>query len=174
MDPIAQIVFRCAAVYVFMIIAIRVTGKTELAQLSVIDLVLVLLISNSVQNAMVGENTSLLGGLTAAAALFSLHGLFKMSFYYSKSLRKLFEGEPLVLIYRGKINKKNLGSARLPLDELEAACREHGVEKIEDVNLALLESDGNISILSGNYGRSTQHQRRIKRRITQSNQSSSE
>lgn len=160
--------------YVFMIIAIRITGKTELAQLSVIDLVLILLISNSVQNAMVGEDTSLFGGLTAAAALFSLHGLFKIGFYYSKPLRRLLEGEPLVLIYQGKVNKKNLGSARLPLEELEAACREHGVEKIKDVNLAILESDGNISILSGNYGHSSQHQRRIKRRITQSNQSSGE
>ncbi len=148
----------------------RITGKTELAQLSVIDLVLILLISNSVQNAMVGDNTTLFGGLTAAAALFLLHGILKLGLFYFKPLRKLLQGEPLLLIYHGTLNEKNLRSARLSLDELQAACREHGVEQIEQVNLAVLEADGNISILSKNYGHRTQHQRRVKRRVTQSSQ----
>lgn len=160
MNPYLDIIFRCFAVYIFMIIAMRITGKTELAQLSVIDFVLILLISNSVQNAMVGDNITLLGGLTAAGALFILHGFFKISLYYSKSFRSLVQGEPLLLIYNGVVNEKNLRSARLPQGELEAACREHGVEEVEQVNLAILETDGNISILSSNFHSRTQHQRK--------------
>ncbi|MBK9249281.1 MAG: DUF421 domain-containing protein [Ignavibacteria bacterium] len=170
MYPYLEIVGRCVIVYLFMIMAIRISGKTELAQLSVIDLVLILLISNSVQNAMVGSDTSLLGGLTAAAALFVINTLLKFGLFRSKKLRGLLQGEPLLLIYQGKINEKNLSIAQIPTSELEAACREHGVEKIEDVNLALLESDGNISILSGNYQHHSQHSRSIKRRKTQASQ----
>jgi len=168
MSPFIEIIGRCTIVYVFMIVAIRISGKTELAQLSVIDLVLILLISNSVQNAMVGADTSLVGGLTAAAALFLLNTVLKIGLFRSQRLRGLLQGEPLMLIYHGKVKEDNLRRAHLPADELEAACREHGVAKIEDVNLAVLEADGNISILSENYTHQSQHPRRIKRRTTQS------
>lgn len=139
---------RSAVVYAFMLIAFRIFGKRELSQLSISDLVLVLLISNAVQNAMVGECTSLSGGLTAAGVLFLLnYGIGYLKFRYRK-VNKILHSEPVILIYDGKINKKNMNENLLTIDELEAAIREHGVEKIEQVHSAILENDGNISVIS--------------------------
>ncbi len=144
-----DVALRSTAVYVFMIIAFRIFGKRELSQLSIADLVLIVLISNAVQNAMVGENTSLLGGLTAATVLFSLNMLLGYLMFRFKKIRTLVESEPVTLIYNGKVLRKNLESVLLTMDELNSAVREHGVEKTEDVSLAILEVDGNISVISG-------------------------
>jgi uncharacterized membrane protein YcaP (DUF421 family) len=140
-----------AVVYVFIIIAIRIFGKKELAQLSVLDLVFILLISNAVQNAMVGSNTSLSGGLIAAGTLFLLNFIFKYLLYRSKKITSLMEGEPVILVSEGKVNDKNLRRLRITTNELLEAIREHGVKGIHEVNLAILEVDGNISILSNNF-----------------------
>lgn len=144
-----DVALRSTAVYVFMIIAFRIFGKRELSQLSIADLVLIVLISNAVQNAMVGENTSLLGGLTAATVLFSLNMLLGYLMFRFKKIRTLVESEPVTLIYNGKVLRKNLENVLLTMDELNSAVREHGVEKTEDVSLAILEVDGNISVISG-------------------------
>ena len=144
-----DVALRSTAGYVFMIIAFRIFGKRELSQLSIADLVLIVLISNAVQNAMVGENTSLLGGLTAATVLFSLNMLLGYLMFRFKKIRTLVESEPVTLIYNGKVLRKNLESVLLTMDELNSAVREHGVEKTEDVSLAILEVDGNISVISG-------------------------
>src|SRR5476649_2158247 len=90
-NPYVEIVFRALAVYLFIIIAIRVFGKKELAQLSVIDLVFILLISNAVQNAMVGPDTSLVGGLIAAGALFAANFTLKNILYRNERLNKLIQ-----------------------------------------------------------------------------------
>lgn len=157
MDGFLDISLRSVAVYLFMIIAIRVFGKKELSQLSITDLVLILLISNAVQNAMVGPDTSLWGGLIAAASLFIINYLFKLLLYNSPMFSQLIEGESSLLIYRGKVNKRNLQSQRITVQELEAVIREHGVESIEDVKLAILEKDGNISVLSQELEGQTMH-----------------
>jgi len=146
-----NIIFCSASVYFFILIAIRISGRTELTQLSVIDLVFILLISNAVQNAMVGPNTSLLGGLTAASALFVVNFILKQLMFRSKRLSRFLQGEEIMLIYQGVLNNKNMRRARLTVEELQEAVREHGVSDIKDVNLAVLEVDGNISILSNDY-----------------------
>lgn len=146
-----QIVFSSVVVYLFIIIAIRLFGKKEFSQLSVVDLVFILLISNAVQNAMVGPNTTLLGGLAAAGALFVTNYLFKLFLYRFPRFGKLIQGEAQMIIYDGKLNKRNAEKARLTMEEIMEALREHGVSKIEDVNLAVLEVDGNISVLTENY-----------------------
>jgi uncharacterized membrane protein YcaP (DUF421 family) len=151
MNDLLQIVGRSVVVYLFIVIAIRIAGKKELAQLSVIDLVFILLISNSVQNAMVGPDNSLLGGIIAAASLFLVNIILKFVTYKFKKANKLLEGEPVILIHDGKIIQKNLDKEKIQLDELEASVREHGVDKIKEVNLAVLEIDGNISIISDNF-----------------------
>lgn len=150
-NPYVQIVARALAVYVFMIVAIRVFGKKELAQLSVIDLVFILLISNSVQNAMVGPDTSLEGGLIAAAALFAANFTLKKILYSNKKLSNLLQGESVILVYKGKVNEKNCREAEITIDELGAAVREHGAENFKDVDLAMLEVDGNISVISNDF-----------------------
>ncbi len=165
----ATIAFSASAVYLFVVIALRLFGKKELAQLSVSDLVFVLLISNAVQNAMVGPDTSLSGGLVAASALFIINYLFKLLLYRFPVFQKLVEGEPLTLIYEGNVNEINLRKARISINELLETIREHGSAGIKDVNLAVLETDGNISILSNDFrNKSVQHRKRRKKVQVQS------
>lgn len=154
-----------ACVYLFIILAIRFFGKKELAQLSVIDLVFILLISNSVQNAMVGPDTSLLGGLIAATSLFVINSLFKFFINKFPWLSHTLQGEPITLILDGKILTKSIKEAQLSTAELEEAAREHGVAELSDVDLAVLEVDGNISILSNNYQSKTKRKRKHYRDI---------
>lgn len=159
------IVLRSIVVYLFIVLAIRIFGKKELAQLSVVDLVFILLISNSVQNAMVGEDTSLVGGLVAATALFMVNVILKKLFFKSKKISEFFQGNPLILIYHGKELTNNLKLAQISHDELEAAVREHGVERISQVDLAVLEVDGNISVLSANFRHKTVRRRKAHKAI---------
>lgn len=153
-----------ACVYLFIVAALRLFGKKEIAQLSVVDLVFVLLISNAVQNAMVGSDTSLLGGLCAAATLFLLNFALKWVIFHFSRVSKLVQGQAVMLIYNGVINLENLRKTKISMEELEEALREHGVSSAKEVNLAVLELDGNISVLSNNFmTRSTQVKRRGKR-----------
>ena len=158
-----KIIFSSVSVYVFIIVAIRLFGKKELAQLSVFDLVFILLISNAVQNAMVGSDSTLTGGLIAAGSLFIVNYLFKLIAYKFPRIGKIVEGEPLMLIYHGKLKRNNMDKAKLSLDEIEETVREHGVKSIKEVDLAVLEMDGNISILSNEFKRKTTKKRRPRK-----------
>jgi len=166
MNDLLLVGLRSAAVYLFLIVAIRVFGKKELSQLSVIDLVFILLISNSVQNAMVGNNSSLEGGLIAATGLFLVNFVLKNLFFKSKKLSEFFQGDPVMLVYQGKVIKEHLAKTGISEDELMEAVREHGVEKVKDVDLAILEVDGNISVLSEKFQRRTTRRRKAHKGIT--------
>jgi len=155
-----QIIFSSVTVYLFILAAIRLFGKKELAQLSVIDLVFILLISNAVQNAMVGSNASLAGGLVAASALFITNYVLKFALFRFPRFGRLIQGEPLLLIYKGKLDHKNLSKAKITLGEIKETIREHGVATIEEVDLAILEVDGNISILSNEFRHKTVRKRK--------------
>ena len=159
-----ELMLRAVSVYIFMIVAIRLFGKKELSQLSVIDLVFILLISNAVQNAMVGQDTSLQGGMVAAGALFVTNFVLKKLIYRFQPIAKLIQGEPIALIYNGLVQKKNLEQAGFTMQELEAAVREHGIESLEKVDLAMLEVDGNISVLSDDFKKKT-HKKRIHKTL---------
>lgn len=166
MNPYLDIAFRSLVVYAFMLIAIRLTGKKELSQLNTIDVVLILLISNAVQNAMVGNNTSLLGGLAAAAVLFILNYLLKKLIFKNNRIRELILEHPEILIHEGKLNFKKLSELGISDDELKEAMREHGIEYYKDVKLAIFEVDGNISVISGNNELKQTHHRRKKQHKT--------
>lgn len=146
-----------AAVYIFIILFLRLFGKKELAQLSVFDLVFVLLISNAVQNAMVGENTSLWGGLTAAGTLFILNYGIKLLLYYFPRLGNIVQGKEVLLVYKGKIKIENLRRTRITIEELEEAIREHGISEIRKADMVMLEVDGNISVISEEFTKRTVH-----------------
>jgi uncharacterized membrane protein YcaP (DUF421 family) len=162
MNAYLEIVLRSLAVYLFILGAIRLTGKKELSQLNTIDVVLILLISNSVQNAMVGNNTSLQGGLLAAAVLFILNFSLKKITYKSKKVREFIFQHPEILIHNGKLNFEKLAHLGINNDELLEAMREHGVEYFKDVKLAIFEVDGNISIISGSEHLKQTHYKRKK------------
>ena len=167
MEGYVIIALKSIAVYVFIVAAIRVFGKKEFAQLSVVDVVFILLISNSVQTAMVGDDTSLSGGLVAALALFAMNYVFKRISLGSESMSKVIDGEPVMLIYNGEVRPNALKEASISLEQLKAVVREHGVEEISDVNLAIFEVDGNISVLSDNYQNLTKRKRKGHRILGQ-------
>lgn len=160
MNPYLDIVLRSAAVYIFMIVALRIFGKKELSQLNTADVILILLISNSVQNAMVGSDTSLWGGLVAAGALFMINFILKKLMFRYKGLNNLLQQKPEILIHNGKLEFQTLAKLGITSDELTEAMHEHGVEFFKDVKLAMLEIDGNISIISGNENLKQSHYKR--------------
>lgn len=163
MDQYFDIIIRSVSVYLFMIIALRIFGKKELSQLNTADVILILLISNSVQNAMVGNDTSLWGGLAAAAVLFIINFTLKKLMYKFPKFSDLMQEKPEVLIHDGKLDFKALSKLNITSDEIQEAMREHGVEHFSDVKLAMLEIDGNISIISGNKNLRQTHYKRLKR-----------
>ena len=170
MNPYLDITLRSVAVYFFMIIALRIFGKKELSQLNTADVILILLISNSVQNAMVGANTSLYGGLIAAFSLFVINYLFKKVMLKSKFIKELIQDKPEVLIHNGKIEFKTLARLGITSEELEEAMREHGIEYYKDIKLAMFEIDGNISIISGNENlKQTHHKRKVHKTLGELN-----
>lgn len=155
-----RIIFSTLVIYLFIILAIRLFGKKELAQLSVVDMVFILLISNAVQNAMVGPDSTLSGGLVAATTLFVANYIFKYLQYRFPKFGKIVEGDATMLIYKGKMLESHLKKAKITQDELLEAVREHGVMAVKDVDLAILEVDGNISVLSNSYQKKTVKRRR--------------
>jgi uncharacterized membrane protein YcaP (DUF421 family) len=144
-----DIILRSASVYLFMVIALRIFGKKELSQLNTADVILILLISNSLQNAMVGSDTTIWGGLAAATVLFIINFVLKKLMYKYKRFSDFMQEKPEILIHNGVLDFKSLSKLNITNDELKEAMREHGVEYFADVKLAMLEIDGNISIISG-------------------------
>lgn len=165
MTEIIDVIIRSSLIYLFIVAAIRIFGKREISQLSVVDLVFILLISNSVQNAMVGPNTSLISGIIAAGTLFGINRILGILTYKFKLFQSALEGQAVMLVYQGKIIQKHLEQAEISRDELYAAIREHGVEHIENVDLAILEVDGNISVLSDNFHKKTTKKRKAHKVI---------
>ncbi|MFC4818210.1 DUF421 domain-containing protein [Flavobacterium sp. GCM10023249] len=166
MNPYIDIVLRSVAVYFFMVIALRVFGKKELSQLNTADIILILLISNSVQNAMVGSDSSLLGGIIAACVLFIVNSVFKKIMLKSSFVKELVQDKPEILIHNGKTDYKTLARLGITSEELDEAMREHGVMHHNEVKLAMFEIDGNISIISGNENlKQTKHKRKIHKSL---------
>lgn len=163
MNPYFDIIIRSASVYLFMLIALRIFGKKELSQLNTADVILILLISNSVQNAMVGSDISLWGGLAAATVLFVINFVLKKLMYKYKKFSDFMIEKPEILIHDGNLDFKTLSKLNITSDELREAIREHGIENFSSVKLAMLEIDGNISIISGEKNLRQTHYKRLKR-----------
>jgi len=142
-----EIALRSAIIYVVLLIGIRLTGKREVGQMTPFDLVLLLLISNAVQNAMTGPDTSVTGGLAAALTLLLMNVLLSRLGWRNRKIRRVIEGSPTLLIYNGELIKDHLDREHITPGELHQALREHGVATIADVYLATLEIDGSISVL---------------------------
>ncbi|UOE39371.1 MULTISPECIES: DUF421 domain-containing protein [Chryseobacterium] len=164
MESILNIVFRSLCVYLFMIFAIRLFGKNQLSQLNAGDVVLLLLISNAVQNAMVGENTSLEGGIVAALVLFIANFILKRLMFSNRSVAKFLEEDPVILVKDGVADATALRKVKITIDELNESIREHGIESLKNVKLAILEVDGNVSIVSEDEHDKQTHYSRIKRK----------
>ncbi len=142
-----DIILRTLAVYAAILVGLRLAGKRHVGQLSMPDVVLILLISNAVQNAMVGPDTSLLGGIAAAGTLIVLNAALAFVVARSGRARRVFEGTPVLLVYDGEVIEPHMARERITLEELKGIVREHGMERIEEVRSAVLELDGTISIV---------------------------
>ncbi|MGB9071793.1 MAG: YetF domain-containing protein [Terriglobales bacterium] len=142
-----EIGLRTGVIYFLVLIGIRLSGKREVGQMTPFDLVLLLLISNSVQNAMTGPDTSLAGGAVAAATLLILNYLVAEVSGINRRFRKFIEGQPSLLVHNGEIIAAHLAKEHVSMDELERALREHGVATYKEAALAVLEVDGSISVL---------------------------
>lgn len=138
---------RTAVVYVAILLGLRLAGKRELGQMTMFDLLVLMLLANAVQNAMVGPDTSLVGGLLAAALLLMLNALLRRARAHWPRLGRVLEGTPTVLVVHGKVVEKNLRHEGVDEELLEQALREHGVEQLSGVDLAVLELDGSISVV---------------------------
>ena len=144
---LGQIALRTLLVYLFLLFGLRLTAKREVGQLAPFDLVLLLVISNAVQNAMVGPDTSLTGGLVAVAVLLALNRCLAWLDWRWPGIRRLLEGQPTLLVQHGQVMYRNLDRERISFEELQAALREHEVTQISEVGLAILEVDGTISVI---------------------------
>jgi uncharacterized membrane protein YcaP (DUF421 family) len=143
--PVLEKVGRAAAVYVFLLVALRLTGKRQLGQMSSFDLVVLLIISNVLQNAMIGNDNSVLGGFIGAAAILLLNYAVARTVVSWKGVERLVEGAPTLLIHNGRIFEQHLRRELLTRDELMAALRRQGILAIEDVHVAWLEQTGAIT-----------------------------
>jgi uncharacterized membrane protein YcaP (DUF421 family) len=146
-EPYPEKIIRSIAVYVFVYIALRVAGKRELGHASTADLIILLLISNTVQNAIIGDDTTLIGGLIGATVLFLLNKGIVQWGYHSHRFTRLVEGIPSDLIRDGEVLMHMLSREKLTIQELAAACREQGVADFADVRRAVLETNGTISVI---------------------------
>jgi uncharacterized membrane protein YcaP (DUF421 family) len=159
------VILRTSAVYLVLVVGLRVCGKRNMGQMSLTDLVFILLISNSVQNAMVGPDESLLGGLTAALTLMMVNRSLDSLSSRSERLARALIGSPTLLVNDGEFVETHLRKEGLSHEEVMMAIREHGVERLHDVRMAVLEVDGSISIVpqSVHVKRTHRHFQRHKR-----------
>ena len=146
-STLPDVVLRTAVVYLFVVAAIRISGKREVGQMSVLELVVILVISDAVQNSMIGENTTLWGGLVAVVTLLSLDFAIKRAIGRSRRLRNVIEGEPRLLVRDGRLLQKALREEKIDANDVRAAIRSQGLTRVEDVRLAVLETDGSISVI---------------------------
>ena len=145
--PITEKVLRSVVVYVFLLVAFRLTGKRQVGQLTPFDLIVLLIISNVVQNALIGNDNSLGGGLVGAAAILALNTVVVEVTYHSRRARRLLEAQPTLLIRDGRLLEDNMRRERVTLDDLLAALRRTGVTDPAHVRLAMLEENGGISVI---------------------------
>ena len=144
--PLWELILRVVIIYAFLLILLRLSGKRQVGQLAPFDLVLLLVLSNSVQNAMTGGDNSVLAGLISAGALVLMNYLVGLATYKSKRLEALVEGRPEVLIHNGRLYTDAMQREKLTHHELHAALRAAGCACVEEVHFAVLESNGVISV----------------------------
>ena len=147
LSSLVEIVLRSAVVYLVILLGFRVAGKRHISQLSLLDFALILLVSNAVQNAMVGNDTTLIGGIIAAGTLILLNVILTKIFFKDERVARLIAGEPRLLVRNGQYVMSNLAHESIRPEELEEQIREHGFDDISKVRTAILEMDGSISII---------------------------
>lgn len=143
--PVLEKILRPILVYVFLVVVLRLAGKRELAQLNPFDLVVLLTLSNTVQNAIIGDDNSLTGGLIGAATLLLVNYIFVRFLYSHPNVDAIVEGKSDLLMEHGKLDKRKLRKDLITMPELEAAAHKQGFDSLADVDCARIEPGGTIS-----------------------------
>ena len=150
--PILEKILRPICVYAFLIVGLRLSGKRELVQLNPFDLVVLLTLSNTVQNAIIGDDNSVTGGIIGATSLLVINYLVVRFLYKHRSLDQLIEGRADVLIEDGKVKTQHLKTELITMAQLEAAARKQGFDSLSEVQQCVLEPGGTISFIGKKPG----------------------
>ena len=162
--PILEKILRPIFVYTFLIVGLRLSGKRELVQLNPFDLVVLLTLSNTVQNAIIGDDNSVTGGIIGATSLLIVNYLVVRFLYKHRELDQFIEGRADVLIEDGKIKTHNLKRELITVTQLEAQARKQGFDSLSEVQQCVLESGGTITFIGKKPGTDeTRHQAMMKR-----------
>jgi len=165
--PVLEKILRPVLVYAFLVVGLRLAGKRELAQLNPFDLVVLLTLSNTVQNAIIGDDNSVTGGILGASTLLLVNAVVVRFLYGHAKLERLVEGDPDVLIEDGRVRTDRLRTELITLPELEAAAHRQGFGSLDDVDRAVLEPSGTISFLAKKPTAETARHRELVARLDQ-------
>jgi uncharacterized membrane protein YcaP (DUF421 family) len=146
--PIAEKILRPIIVYVFLIVGLRLSGKRELAQLNPFDLVVLLTLSNTVQNAIIGDDNSITGGIIGAISLLAINYLVVRFLYDHRKLEQIVEGNADILVEDGKVYEHKLKKELITKEELAAAARKQGFETLSEVRQCVLEPGGTLTFIA--------------------------
>ena len=161
---LAVIALKTVVIYFFLVIGLRLLGKRELGQMNIYDLVLIIILANAVQNAMVGDDNTVLGGITAATTLLVLNKIFTKLMIRSRRFEHLMVGEPVVILNDGVLLRDRMKREGVTEDQVLAALREHGLERLNQAHICILEVDGTISVVpnDGAVHKTQRHYRALR------------
>jgi uncharacterized membrane protein YcaP (DUF421 family) len=145
--PAPEKVVRSLLVFAFLVVALRLGGKRELAQINVLDLAVLLLVSNALQNAMIGTDNSLLGGVLGASTLFAANYVFVRITYRSARARRVLEGTPRILVRDGQVDRQALAREAISTSEIRSVALERGFDSLREVALMVLETNGHMAVM---------------------------
>lgn len=145
--PTSEKILRSVIVYLFLLVMFRLLGKREVAQMTVFDLIVLLILSNVLQNAMIGPDNSVTGGLIGATAILVVNWVVGRLAFTSRWFERTIEGVPMLLAHRGKFVEQNLRRANISKEELLSNLRAQGVFHLDEVRAAVLEPSGRLSVL---------------------------
>ena len=160
--PLWEIVVRTVIVYLALLLLLRLAGKRELGQMSVIDFVVILVIANAVQNSMNGGDNSLVGGLAAAGTLVGTNVLLDRLGHRLPFVARFFREDPTILMQDGEVIEANIQREHIERDEIRMAAREHGLADLSEVDMAILEPDGSMSIIPRERGKMHRSRRKVR------------
>jgi uncharacterized membrane protein YcaP (DUF421 family) len=165
--PILEKALRPWLIYIFLVVGLRLFGKRELAQINTFDLIVLLTLSNTVQNAIIGEDSTITGGVIGATSLLVLNYLVVRFLFRRAKLDRFLEGAPVVLIKDGKIQQRRLDHELITLTELQAAAHKQGFRGLDDVDRCVLETGGSLSFIAKDPSPITTHHEDLIRRLDQ-------
>jgi uncharacterized membrane protein YcaP (DUF421 family) len=163
--PWAEKVLRPVVVYVFLVIGLRLAGKRELAQLNPLDLIVLLTLSNTVQNAIIGDDNSVTGGLVGASTLLAMNYVVVRFLYRHSNIERLVEGDAVTLVQNGELVHHSCAREFITTEELESAARRQGLENLAAVKTAILEPGGTITFIPKTPTAETRRHNRLMHRL---------